>query len=195
MPSETNKGRQYAHILADGKGFLESVSSVRAVRALNCVILGAGGAARAMTVELAPAGASRFTIVNRRPDRGVQLANLVRDRTPADATSTVWEGMYRVPVGTDLLVNAASIGLYPATEAQVPVDVETVDSGVIVCDVNPNPPRTRFIRDAQARVPCRGCSRNARKSKCYRPQALVTPIGSTVRYEARTGDTFFLPSD
>jgi shikimate dehydrogenase len=44
----------------------------------------------------------------------VQLANFVRDRTPAAATSTVWEEMYRVPVGTDLLVNAASIGLYPA---------------------------------------------------------------------------------
>jgi shikimate dehydrogenase len=153
MPSETNKGRQYAHIPADGKGFLESVSSVRAVRALNCVILGAGGAARAMAVELAPAGASRFTIVNRRPDRRAQLANLVRDRTPAAATSTVWEGMYRVPVGTDLLVTVTAIGLYPATEVQVPVDMEAVGSGMIVCDVIPNPARTRFIRDAQARVP------------------------------------------
>lgn len=153
MPSETNKGRQDAHIPADGKGFLESVSSVRAVRALNCVILDAGGAARAMTVELAPAGASRFTIVNRRPDRGVQLANLVRDRTSGrcyvdrlgrDVSSSRRDG----PIG-----NRHRNRLVSATEVQVPVDMEAVGSGMIVCDVIPNPARTRFIRDAQARVP------------------------------------------
>jgi shikimate dehydrogenase len=43
---------------------------VRAVRGLNYVVLGAGGAARAIAVELAMAGASQFTIVNRIADRG-----------------------------------------------------------------------------------------------------------------------------
>ena len=111
------------------------------------------GEARAFAVELGLAGASRFTIVNRRPNPGVQLANLVRDRTPAAATSPVWEGMYRLPDGTELLVTVTAIGSYRATEVQVPVDMEAVGSGMIVCDVIPNPARTRFIRDAQARVP------------------------------------------
>jgi shikimate dehydrogenase len=99
MPSGTNKGRQYAHIPADGNGFLESVSSVRAVRALNCVILGAGDAARAMAVELTPAGASRFTTVNRRPDRRAQLANLVRDRTQAALRRPFGKGCIEFPSG------------------------------------------------------------------------------------------------
>jgi shikimate dehydrogenase len=50
-----------------------------------------------------------------------------------------WEVKYQIPEGTDLAVSATSIGLYPATQSQVPVDMATAGSGMIVCDVIPNP--------------------------------------------------------
>jgi shikimate 5-dehydrogenase len=51
----------------------------------------------------------------------------------------IWEVKYQIPEGTDLAVSATAIGLYPATQSQVPVDMATASSGMIVCDVIPNP--------------------------------------------------------
>jgi shikimate dehydrogenase len=135
----------------DGKGFLQSVAAARPVKGLNVVVLGAGGAARAVAVELALAGAAGLTVVNRDRERGQTLAALVRDRTGVPASFVAWEGDYTLPAGTDVLVNATSIGLYPDVDARVPLDVQSLRPGVLVCDVIPNPPRTRLIRDAEAR--------------------------------------------
>jgi shikimate dehydrogenase len=133
----------------DGKGFLQSLSSARAVTGVRAVILGAGGAARAIGVELALAGARHLTVVNRTPERGAILARLIRDRTGVPAEFMSWEGIYRIPEGADLVINATSIGLFPDIEAEVPIDSMTLRHHMIVCDVIPNPPRTRLVRDAE----------------------------------------------
>jgi len=52
------------------------------------------------------------------------------------------------------VINATSIGLFPDVDARVAVDVETLQPGMVVADVIPNPPRTRWVRDAEAR----GCT-------------------------------------
>jgi len=138
----------------DGKGFLQSVSSARSITGVRAVILGAGGAARAIGVELALAGAVHLTVVNRAAERGATLARLIRDRTGVPTEFTLWEGEYHVPEGADLVINATSIGLFPDVDAEVPIDLATLRSGMIVCDVIPNPPRTRLVRDAEVR----GCT-------------------------------------
>ncbi|MDR3633668.1 MAG: shikimate dehydrogenase [Isosphaeraceae bacterium] len=135
----------------DGKGFLQSVAAVRPVAGQRAVILGAGGAARAIAVELALAGAAALSIVNRSPERGEALARHVEQRTGVPTTFVVWEGEYAVPDGTDVLVNATSIGLFPDVTAVVPVKAETLRAGLLVCDVIPNPPRTRLIAAAESR--------------------------------------------
>jgi shikimate dehydrogenase len=138
----------------DGKGFLESVSAVRPVRGMNAIVLGAGGAARAIAVELALAGASRLTIVNRTFARAEELALAIRERTGVPANSMKWEGLYPVPEEADLVVNATSIGLYPDVRARVPIEIASLNPRMLVCDVIPNPPRTRLIEDAESR----GCN-------------------------------------
>lgn len=135
----------------DGKGFLQSVQAVRPVQGLRAVILGAGGAARAIAVELALAGADHLTIVNRTAERGEALARHVQERTGVPTEFDLWVGDYRAPEGTKLLVNATSIGLFPDVDARVPVDLAHLPHDAIVCDVIPNPPRTRLVREAEAR--------------------------------------------
>src|SRR6185295_3569937 len=61
-----------------------------------------------------------------------------------------WEGDYKVPSGADIVINATSIGLYDP-DARLNLDVSSLDARMIVADVIGNPPRTRLIRDAQAR--------------------------------------------
>jgi shikimate dehydrogenase len=122
----------------DGKGFVESLRTVADPEGKRVVILGAGGAARAIAVELALAGAAQITMVSRR-EREV----------PTQARLALWDGDYRVPAGTDVLVHATPIGLFPDVDGRVPVAPETFPE--IVADVIPNPPETRLLREAKAR--------------------------------------------
>ena len=137
----------------DGKGFMTALTVDAGVdpAGKTAVVLGAGGAARAIAVELALAGARQITVVNRSGERGETLARLVNEKTPAAAGFVAWQGAYRVPAGTDLLINATSIGLYPDVDAAPAVDFATVTPGMVACDVIPNPPSTPFLRQAAAR--------------------------------------------
>jgi len=135
----------------DGQGFLESLRTVADPAGTSVMLFGAGGAARAIAVELALAGAAAITVVNRDPGRGRELAELIAARTPARAELVAWEGTQRVPEGTDVVVNATSIGLYPDVGARLDLDPESLAPGMIVADVIPNPPRTVLIREAEAR--------------------------------------------
>jgi shikimate dehydrogenase len=80
----------------DGKGFLESLTEVVPPAGKEIVLFGAGGAARAVAVELALAGAKKITIVNRSRARGEELVGLLRDQTPAVAEFVEWTGDYVV---------------------------------------------------------------------------------------------------
>jgi len=138
----------------DGKGFLQSLAGIHGIRGLRAVILGAGGAARAIAVELGLAHASQITIVNRSRERGEALVRLLGDRTAAASSLVAWEGKYHIPEDTDVVINATPIGLFPDVEARLPVDTESLQPRMIVCDLIPNPPQTRFLRDAAMR----GCT-------------------------------------
>ena len=136
----------------DGKGFLRGVREEAGVdpAGKNVWVLGAGGAARAITVELALAGAHRITVCNRSPERGEVLCRDLRERTSADAHFVPWRGHCAIGSDVDILVNATSIGLFPDTEAMPEVDFKRAARNVLVCDVVPNPPETQLIKTARA---------------------------------------------
>ncbi|MCH2129066.1 MAG: shikimate dehydrogenase [Pirellulaceae bacterium] len=134
----------------DGKGFVKSLSETTDPSGKNVVILGAGGAARAIAVELALAGVPKIRIVNRSEQRGRELVDLLNDRVPAEAEFVLWEGDYRVPEDAEVVVNATSIGLYPDVDARIPLNVDSLQSHMVVCDVIPNPLTTRLVRDAES---------------------------------------------
>ncbi|MBC8447466.1 MAG: shikimate dehydrogenase [Chloroflexi bacterium] len=147
------EGHQLIGHNTDGQGFLRSVREDAGVdpQGKRIVFLGAGGAARAMSVELALAGAAHVTVVNRTANRGRELVRLLNERTPAQAEFVPWQGAYIVPAETDILVNATPIGLFPAVEALPAVHMASIRPDLLVCDVIPNPPRTAFLRAAEQR--------------------------------------------
>jgi len=138
----------------DGQGFLASLRTVVEPTRKSVVVFGAGGAARAIAVETALAGAAGITIVNRDPSRGAELVALLRERTPAKADLVAWDRTYRIPEATDIVVNATSVGLYPDVDARLDLDPDSLMSHMTVADVIANPPNTPLLRDAAAR----GCT-------------------------------------
>src|ERR1700731_4624306 len=101
------RGERYIGENTDGKGFLMSLEGVVDPRGRNVVLLGAGGAARALAVELALAGASSITVVNRGFERGSELVRLINGHTPANAELVVWDRVYTVRQDADIVINVS----------------------------------------------------------------------------------------
>lgn len=135
----------------DGQGFVQALREVADPAGKTAVIFGAGGAARAVAVELALAGAARITIVNRTRERGEALADTLIRHTPAAATYAPWQSTFPVPSDTDLVIHATSVGLYPHVDEMPDIDLNTLLAHMVVADGIHNPPSTRLLRAASHR--------------------------------------------
>jgi len=135
----------------DGQGFMIALSDAGvSPEGKHIVILGAGGAARAISVELALAGARHLTIVNIPQDMalGEGLVKILKENTQVSVDYVPWEGKYKIPAGTDILVNATSVGLYPHVDDKPNIDYDSIEKTTYVQDVVFNPAVTAFIREA-----------------------------------------------
>ena len=132
----------------DGKGFVQSLREATDPAGKKVVVLGAGGAARAIAVEVGLSGAAEITIVNRTPDRGNELSTLLSSRVNVQSNFVQWQGNYDVDDSAEIVINATSIGLGD-DEAVVPVNFDTLLPNMVVADVIFNPPRTHLIRTAE----------------------------------------------
>ena len=105
------------------------------------LVIGAGGAARAVGFGLLEAGA-RVLLTNRTATRGRQLADQLDCPfiDPRDLGS----------IAADALVNTTSVGMAPATEA-LPIDLHLLDRFPVVMDIVYAPLATRLLREAAAR--------------------------------------------
>jgi shikimate dehydrogenase len=131
----------------DGQGFLASLRSVAEPAGQRALILGAGGAARAIAVELALAGASEIWVANRNVSKASDIANLVSSATSSACSAIEWRSDLSVPDSATLVVNATSLGLPGSGE--VGLNFGAIPAGLVVCDVIPNPPDTPFLQRAR----------------------------------------------
>lgn len=126
----------------DGPGFLDAlrVESGFDPEGARTLVFGAGGAARAIVLALARAGASEVVVVNRTPAR-------------AEAAAALAEGAGRVGRARDvaevgLVVNATSVGM---ADGAMPFDPATLTSGQVVADVVYHPSPTPLVAASRAR--------------------------------------------
>lgn len=138
----------------DGKGFLKALEIIEDPKDKCITIFGAGGAARAIAVELALAGAHTIIIVNRDKSKGEELADLINSNTKTNALFNCWEGRYKIKLSTNILINATSVGLFPNVDQKLDIEFDLIGKEMIIADVIPNPPDTHFIRTAREK----GCS-------------------------------------
>jgi shikimate dehydrogenase len=134
----------------DGKGVVKAIEKVASLAGQRVVMLGAGGAGRAMAVELAWAGAAHLTLVTRRQEQGEEVAATVTRASGVPAVWQPWQGEVVAPPGTTLLMNATHLGCAPDLEP-VPVQWSSVDPGCIAVDVITNPRITPFLATARER--------------------------------------------
>ena len=132
----------------DGKGVIKAIQKVTPIQGKRVVMLGAGGAGRAMAVELAWAGAAHVTLITRRESQGLEVAQRVTAASGVPCEFLQWAGTVKVPAGTDILMNATHLGCAPELEP-VPIAWETLLSTTTVVDVITNPRTTPFLATAR----------------------------------------------
>jgi shikimate dehydrogenase len=128
----------------DGFGFLANMAA-RApgwrAAAGPAVVLGAGGAARAIAAALLDAGCPLVTLVNRTVARAEALAAALGGPVAVATTPPL--------AGAALLVNTTSLGM--AGHPPLALDLATLPAGATVCDIVYIPRATPLLRDAAAR--------------------------------------------
>jgi shikimate dehydrogenase len=147
----------------DGPGFLDSLRIDQGIdpAGMRAVVLGAGGAARAVVLALAGAGAEQVVVVNRSPQRGLaaaELSGLVGNEGRAiDASdlAAVSEEVGRA----DLVVNATPVGMdgtaaviaMGSRRADLPLDPDLLRPGQVVVDLVYHPIVTPLMDEARQR--------------------------------------------
>jgi shikimate dehydrogenase len=136
----------------DGFGFLAALrAQLTGFNAANgpAVVLGAGGAARAIVAALLDEGATEVRLVNRTPERASKLAK----ELGGEVRGIKWEDRNQALTGAALLVNATSLGMegQPALE----LSLEALPTDAIVNDIVYVPLETELLAAARARGnPC-----------------------------------------
>jgi len=131
----------------DALGFLYGLETSSADASGPCVMLGAGGAARAVVAALADAGCAQLRIVNRSADRAKDLAALA-ERLGLAVTTHSFDAVGEALKGARLLVNATSLGLKGGAPLDVSLDGLAPDAAVY--DLIYTPLETPLLRDARA---------------------------------------------
>ena len=135
----------------DAEGFLRALNE-HGFKPNNrkVVVLGAGGASRAVTYVLTQKGAS-LTILNRQQELNwaQDIAWSIREDFKKEVKVLELGHLPEVLPGTDLLVNATSVGMYPAANKSL-VPAKLLVSFPLVFDIVYNPLQTKLLKDAAA---------------------------------------------
>lgn len=129
----------------DGAGLIASLTSQGVpIAGRSAVVVGAGGAARAVIRSLAQAGAQQVTVVNRSAERAEQAASMAGPVGVVGAEDGI--------VDADLVINATPVGMgsSPLASAPVPFPVELISEGQTVIDLVYQPLTTPLLRRAAA---------------------------------------------
>jgi shikimate dehydrogenase len=128
------------------KALLEAAVEIKGSK---IVVIGAGGASRAVVFQLAADGAE-ITIVNRTEERAVELAKEIKGIiSPERIKGTGVSELRRLLKEADVLINTTTLGMTPNTDTTIATAKE-LRPDIVVFDIVYNPLETRLLREAKA---------------------------------------------
>ncbi|MFH1576292.1 MAG: shikimate dehydrogenase [Candidatus Margulisiibacteriota bacterium] len=145
----------------DGAGFIESLKEDAKIdpKGKAVVVLGAGGASRAVVVMLAESGAKSIVLSDIEADKANKLSDYV-DSYFGNAGGSVPPNspeLQRALDQADILVNTTPVGMKPKTKVSPLAKQITLPKKLLVYDLVYNPAQTQLLKDASA-AGCKTCS-------------------------------------
>ena len=132
----------------DGPGFIDALRGDDGFdpAGRKCVVLGAGGAGRSVTLALAETGAASVAVVGRRSEAAVSCAGLAGEAGSAPGLSDLGD----VVSGAELIVNATPVGMVPGAGLPFGMEAGWLGSGHFVADLIYAPATTPLLAAARA---------------------------------------------
>ncbi|MEN6328900.1 MAG: shikimate dehydrogenase [Methanobacteriaceae archaeon] len=133
----------------DGVGAVKALEEITPVKDKTVVILGAGGAARALSFQLILNGIGKLVIANRTLQKAMELALDIQ--TNLEFSPEVTDLREVELSSTDILINTTSVGMYPHQDQAPLVRGEQMHPALVVHDVIYNPLQTNLLKEAESR--------------------------------------------
>ena len=133
----------------DGIGAVKAIEEVTSIKNKNVVVVGAGGASRAISFYIAKYGAESLTILNRNEAKAESLASDVSDsgligEVAYDSINAIGNYME----GADVLIDTTPLGMHPNISDEPIVKADMMDEDLVVFDAVYNPNETVLIKEA-----------------------------------------------
>ncbi|MCI5678472.1 MAG: shikimate dehydrogenase [Bacteroidales bacterium] len=150
-------GKMYGNN-TDGMGFVRNLKENGAeVKGKRMTVMGAGGAATAIQVQLALDGAAKISIFNRKDefyDNAERTMAKIKEMLPQCEVNVYpledTEKLYAEIADSDILVNATKVGMKPLDNQTLVEDTSVFRPDLVVADVVYNPKETKFVQSAKA---------------------------------------------
>ncbi|WP_057764893.1 shikimate dehydrogenase [Cytobacillus praedii] len=142
-----NEDGKFVGYNTDGSGYLQGLLTLLpTIKEKNILIIGAGGAARALYFTLAQAGVNRLDICNRTTQKAEQLINECPFHVPSAAIGK--EEAEKKLADYQLLIQTTPIGMSPNIES-LPLSLHNLETDALVSDIIYNPLETKILREAK----------------------------------------------
>ncbi|MCC2928410.1 shikimate dehydrogenase [Bacillus sp. LBG-1-113] len=132
----------------DGEGFVKSLMRIldKPISELSFLMIGAGGAARAIFTTIVRDNPEKFDICNRTIQKAKQLTESAPSFRNVEVLS-IKEAEERLEQ-YDVIIHTTSVGMYPNVE-DIPLSLQRAASSAVVCDIVYNPIQTSLLKEAK----------------------------------------------
>ncbi len=130
----------------DGRGYVEALKEITSLSNKRILIIGAGGAARAIFYTLAQEEGIQVDLYNRTASKS---ADLIHEFSLGHLAQTISldEAIERLG-DYDVVVQTTSVGMFPKTD-ESPVPLKKIKQGAVFSDIIYNPYETKLLKDAK----------------------------------------------
>lgn len=136
----------------DGMGAVKSIKEYTSLKDKNVLVIGAGGASKAITFTLINEDINTLTIANRSKDNASKLISNLRNQTNfMNISYQDIKDTNEIISEMDIIINTTPIGMYPNHNVEPPIEVNNIVAEQTVMDIIYNPLETELLKQAKLR--------------------------------------------
>ncbi len=135
----------------DGMGAIKAIENHTDIKDKNILVLGSGGASKAIVFTLTTKNPSTITIANRTQENAQKLINNINKE--ADFYNTSYQPINEtndIINDMDIIINTTPIGMYPNENQNPPINTEKINSKHTVMDIIYNPLETQLLKKSKS---------------------------------------------
>ncbi|MCC7550506.1 MAG: shikimate dehydrogenase [Methanobacterium sp.] len=134
----------------DGMGAVKAIEEVTPVKDRKIIIMGAGGAARAISFQLLLAGAGEIIIANRTQKNACKLRDDLKMNFSLPVKCLgIGNDLTMELQDTDVLINTTPVGMHPHEDQEPVVTADKMHPALVVNDIVYNPLKTGLLHEAE----------------------------------------------